>query len=45
MSNDEIQEVADLLTYAIEHKDWNSVDEALELLTGDLSDSVLDDEP
>ena len=42
--SDDIQEIIDLLLYALEHKDWNSVDEALELLSGEASDSEFDDE-
>jgi len=44
MSDDLLQEVIDLLKYALKGKDWNSVEEAIELLTGDESDSVFEDE-
>lgn len=44
MSSDLIQEIIDLLEYSTENKDWNSVEEALELLRGEESDSVFEDE-
>ncbi len=42
MSSDLIQEIIELLEYATEHKDWNSADEALELLKGEVTNSEFD---
>ncbi len=44
MSSDLLQEIIDLLAYAVKNKDWNSVDEAIELLSDESSDSVFEDE-
>ena len=44
MTDDLIQEIVDLIKYAVKNKDWNSVEEALELLSDDTSDSVFDDD-
>jgi hypothetical protein len=45
MSSDLIQEIIEVLVYSIENKDWNSVEEALELIRGEESDSVFDEDP
>jgi hypothetical protein len=44
MTTDSLQEVIELLDYAINHRDWNSAEEALELLKGDHPNSEFDDE-
>jgi hypothetical protein len=43
MSTDTIQEIIEILNYAKSNKDWNSVDEALEILTDEETNSEFDD--
>ena len=42
--HDFLQELSELLTYAIKQKDWNSVDDALELINEELGHEIEDDD-